>query len=74
MIKVYDSPTVNPKLGKGEIDIIKQDIIAARNLLNRMLDMAASNGITVELSLSPISTVAACRFGIKNYYLVETDV
>ena len=58
-------------LNAGALQSLKDDILAARNLLNRMLGLAAHHGVDVEVRLVSVQNVGAARAGILQHWLVE---
>ena len=61
-------------LTPGQLENVKNDVLAARDLLNRMLDLAASNGIQLSVRLVSISKVGAVRAGVPEHNLVEVTL
>jgi hypothetical protein len=70
-VYVAEKPTPNPELTPGQIGIIQERVLAARNFLNDALDQAAHNGIPVEVRLIGVMNVGAARRGIPQHYQVE---
>jgi hypothetical protein len=65
--KTMDNQEETIDMSQGMLDSIHDDVLGARNLLNRMLEKAARNGIVVYVALFPSVLGCLVNVQVKDY-------